>query len=83
MLVTKLLSRLSRPAVRGVAGTQRFEHTLPALPYGYNALEPVISQEIMELHHLKHHATYVTNLNNAEKQLKDSLEKGAVLRSHQ
>ncbi len=38
---------------------------LPELPYGYDALEPVISREIMTLHHDKHHAGYVTNLNKA------------------
>ncbi|KAK3403268.1 manganese superoxide dismutase precursor [Sordaria brevicollis] len=40
-------------------------YTLPQLPYAYNALEPYISAQIMELHHSKHHQTYVTNLNNA------------------
>lgn len=40
--------------------------TLPPLPYDYNALEPHISEEIMKLHHDKHHQTYVTNLNAAE-----------------
>ncbi|ENV46622.1 superoxide dismutase [Acinetobacter brisouii] len=38
--------------------------TLPALPYGYDALEPHISKETLEFHHDKHHQTYVTNLNN-------------------
>ncbi|KAK4119194.1 manganese and iron superoxide dismutase [Parathielavia appendiculata] len=38
---------------------------LPALPYAYDALEPHISAQIMELHHGKHHQTYVTNLNKA------------------
>ena len=42
---------------------------LPPLPYDYNALEPYIDTQTMQLHHDKHHATYVTNLNNA---LKDS-----------
>ncbi|KAJ7846045.1 Mn superoxide dismutase [Mycena olivaceomarginata] len=41
-------------------------HTLPELPYAYNALEPYISEEIMTLHHKKHHQTYVTGLNAAE-----------------
>lgn len=41
-------------------------HTLPPLPYAYNALEPYISEEIMKLHHQKHHQTYVNGLNAAE-----------------
>lgn len=40
-------------------------YTLPSLPYAYEALEPVISADIMHLHHEKHHATYVEQLNNA------------------
>jgi len=40
--------------------------SLPNLPYGYDALEPYISQEIMELHHKKHHQAYVNGLNAAE-----------------
>ncbi|OZM57150.1 superoxide dismutase [Lottiidibacillus patelloidae] len=45
------------------------EHSLPSLPYPYNALEPVISKKIMELHHDKHHKSYVDGLNKAEKEL--------------
>ncbi|KAF8352123.1 manganese superoxide dismutase [Amanita rubescens] len=41
-------------------------HTLPDLPYAYNALEPYISEDIMKLHHQKHHQAYVTGLNGAE-----------------
>ncbi|KAG6328659.1 hypothetical protein ID866_10430 [Astraeus odoratus] len=41
-------------------------HTLPELPYAYNALEPYISEQIMKLHHTKHHQTYVNGLNAAE-----------------
>lgn len=40
-------------------------YTLPDLPYDYNALEPVISAEIMQLHHSKHHQAYVTGYNKA------------------
>lgn len=44
-------------------------HTLPPLPYAYDALEPIISKEIMMLHHDKHHQSYVDGLNKAEKML--------------
>ena len=38
--------------------------TLPPLPYAYDALEPYMGRETLELHHDKHHQAYVTNLNN-------------------
>ena len=41
------------------------EYTLPDLPYDYSALEPHIAGEIMQLHHDKHHATYVSGANTA------------------
>jgi Fe-Mn family superoxide dismutase len=40
-------------------------HELPPLPYDYNALEPHIDAQTMEIHHGKHHQAYVTNLNAA------------------
>jgi superoxide dismutase, Fe-Mn family len=40
-------------------------YNLPNLPYAYNALEPYIDAQTMEIHHSKHHLAYVTNLNNA------------------
>jgi Fe-Mn family superoxide dismutase len=43
------------------------EFTLPPLPYPYDALEPNIDTQTMQIHHDKHHAAYVTNLNNAVK----------------
>ena len=50
----------------GKSGTKGYE--LPPLPYDFNALEPVISSEIMSLHYNKHHLGYVTNLNKALEQ---------------
>lgn len=44
-------------------------HTLPSLPYKYNALEPYISERIMRLHHDLHHQSYVDGLNKAELEL--------------
>ncbi len=52
------------------------EYTLPDLPYDYAALEPHISARIMELHHDKHHATYVKGANSAIEQLAEAREKG-------
>lgn len=42
---------------------KKFE--LPQLPFAYNALEPHIDAQTMEIHHSRHHAGYVNNLNNA------------------
>src|SRR5450432_3940179 len=39
--------------------------TLPPLPYAYDALEPFIDAQTMQIHHDKHHAAYVANLNKA------------------
>lgn len=47
--------------------------TLPDLPYAYDALAPVISEEIMRLHHTKHHQGYVDKLNNAVQKYPDLL----------
>lgn len=44
-----------------LAGTDKF--TLPALPYAYNALEPFIDKQTMEIHHIKHHQAYINKLN--------------------
>lgn len=48
---------------------------LPELPYDFNALEPVISAEIMTLHYTKHHKAYVDNLNKALEQYADAVSK--------
>lgn len=41
------------------------KHVLPPLPYAYNALEPFIDEKTMNIHHTKHHQTYVDKLNAA------------------
>ncbi|KAF8964748.1 Mn superoxide dismutase [Flammula alnicola] len=51
---------------RAFASGKAYKHSLPPLPYAYNALEPYIAEEIMTLHHTKHHQTYVNGLNVAE-----------------
>lgn len=61
---------LYRPAVRAAINTiTQFTNdglfTLPKLPYAYNALEPFIDAQTMEIHHGKHHQAYVNNLNTA------------------
>jgi Fe-Mn family superoxide dismutase len=54
--------RIHRPSSQRTS----MAHTLPDLPYTYDGLEPFISRQIMELHHKKHHQTYVNSLNAAE-----------------
>jgi superoxide dismutase, Fe-Mn family len=48
-----------------VAQAPTGEFTLPPLPYGYDALEPYIDSKTMTIHHDKHHAKYIKNLNEA------------------
>lgn len=77
--MASLVKSAVRPsALRAVAATNpirtigtadrtfvRTKATLPDLPYDYGALEPAISGKIMELHHDKHHNTYVNSYNDA------------------
>lgn len=51
-------------------------YTLPDLDYDYGALEPHISGQIMQLHHDKHHQTYVTGANTALEKLEEARAKG-------
>ncbi|GMH67052.1 hypothetical protein TrST_g523 [Triparma strigata] len=60
-----MIRSLSRPVARALQKRAMSSASLPALPYAYDALEPTISSTIMEIHHTKHHQTYVTNLNAA------------------
>jgi len=50
-------------------------YELPPLPYSYNALEPHIDEQTVQLHHDKHHKAYVDGLNNAEAKLAEAREK--------
>jgi len=54
------------------------EYVLPDLDYDYGALEPYISAEIMELHHSKHHATYVKGANTALEKMAEAREDGSI-----
>ncbi|XP_055289084.1 superoxide dismutase [Mn], mitochondrial [Moschus berezovskii] len=69
-------SRRLVPALGALGSRQK--HSLPDLPYDYGALEPHINAQIMQLHHSKHHAAYVSNLNVAEEKYREALEKGDV-----
>jgi superoxide dismutase, Fe-Mn family len=53
------------------------DYTLPDLPYDYAALEPHVSGRIMELHHDKHHAAYVTGANAALEKLAEARDSGS------
>uniref|UniRef100_A0AAA9U061 superoxide dismutase n=1 Tax=Bos taurus TaxID=9913 RepID=A0AAA9U061_BOVIN len=70
-------SRRLVPALSVLGSRQK--HSLPDLPYDYGALEPHINAQIMQLHHSKHHAAYVNNLNVAEEKYREALEKGELL----
>lgn len=83
MCISAMLCRAASSASRrlgpaaSVAGS-RHKHSLPDLPYDYGALAPHISAEIMQLHHSKHHAAYVNNLNATEEKYHEALAKGDV-----
>ncbi|KKY29767.1 putative superoxide dismutase [Diaporthe ampelina] len=72
-----LRAQAAKP-VMGMASTHfvRGKATLPDLSYDYGALEPHISGQIMELHHSKHHQTYVNGLNSALETLGEAEAKG-------
>ncbi|XP_035225361.1 superoxide dismutase [Mn], mitochondrial-like [Stegodyphus dumicola] len=77
MILNHVMSILKRTACPQIS-VSLSKHTLPDLPYDYGALEPTISAEIMKLHHSKHHAAYVNNLNIAEEKLAEATAKGDV-----
>jgi Fe-Mn family superoxide dismutase len=91
-MISRLLSRAARTSsVRSFTSTAAAQSsfikstkdlepvTLPDLPYAYDALEPTISAEIMEIHHRKHHNAYVTNYNLLLPQLQEAESNGDEL----
>ncbi|WIA32351.1 hypothetical protein OEZ86_003186 [Tetradesmus obliquus] len=77
--LARFLGRAAEPAAAAQSSALQYStvggvaaYKLPDLPYDHSALEPVISGEIMELHHKKHHAAYVTNLNKALEEYADA-----------
>jgi Fe-Mn family superoxide dismutase len=73
-----LRAAATRPALAAFSSTTfvRGKATLPDLSYDYGALEPYISGKIMELHHSKHHQTYVNGFNSAVEAVEAAQSKG-------
>src|ERR1700676_227128 len=59
------LYAVAKDAAKDAKDAPADEFKLPALPYAFDALEPSIDKETMEIHHDKHHAAYVQKLNAA------------------
>ena len=59
-----------------MSGDLKTSYQLPELPFALDALEPVISKQIMDLHYNKHHKAYVTNLNTALEKYHEAETKG-------
>ncbi|KAK3711089.1 Superoxide dismutase [Mn], mitochondrial [Vermiconidia calcicola] len=76
-LRTAAPSATKRAALASTTFT-RNKATLPDLPYDYGALEPSISGKIMELHHDKHHRTYVNSYNTAMEKMEEVQSKSDI-----
>jgi Fe-Mn family superoxide dismutase len=68
--ITGILNPISKSLDQIINNNKRSKdkmakHELPPLPYAYDALEPYIDKQTMEIHHDKHHSAYVTNFNKA------------------
>ncbi|GAA6000746.1 superoxide dismutase [Rhodotorula paludigena] len=69
----------ARSSISPLTSFNSIPAVLPPLPYAYDALEPIISEDIMRIHHDKHHAAYVANFNVAAHNATVALEQGNVL----
>ena len=82
MFPSKISKRISSSVVNccnsSVKLQLRSKFTLPGLDYDFGSLAPSISGQIMEIHHQKHHNTYVTNLNIAYEKLEDAKAKNDI-----
>jgi Fe-Mn family superoxide dismutase len=69
VIATSPLAHADELAQNELFNNDNKKFSLPDLPYPYDALEPYIDKQTMEIHHSKHHAGYVNNLNKAIEQL--------------
>ncbi|EMC98503.1 hypothetical protein BAUCODRAFT_67250 [Baudoinia panamericana UAMH 10762] len=75
---TSLTSAVKPAAACFSSSAIKNKATLPDLPYDYGALEPAISGQIMELHHSKHHQTYVNNYNVAVEKMSSAISSSDI-----
>ena len=71
-----MLFKISRRNYSLISNAKKL--TLPALDFGYDELEPVLSKELMELHHSKHHQTYIDTYNLIAPDFAKAMESGDV-----
>jgi Fe-Mn family superoxide dismutase len=74
-MFSRLTTTIAKTAARRTLATST-PATLPPLGHAYNAFVPIISEEIMTIHHTKHHATYIANLNAALEKVEAAAAKG-------
>jgi len=71
-----MLFKISRRNYSLVSSAKKL--SLPALDYGYDELEPILSKELLELHHSKHHQAYIDTYNLIAPEFAKAIESGDV-----